>query len=256
MGSVTAILDEEGNVLERRSYDAFGAMTCMTPDGTPVAESPTRVDVGFQGQIRDEANGLYQMGYRWYNPALGRWLSRDPIELVAGPNVVVFVGNAPVVFSDPDGLEFYISSDYSAEEKKKILLLLDAISATERGAVIVKKLKKTEKLCVLSRGASINGACHERMGERYDLIYFNPDAVIYIDIKDVKDGHIKKVRASAERILAHELGHALGDMDDGPDKMNNVVKNENPIAEALGQPARVSYLPKTTPPLPIPNPLK
>jgi hypothetical protein len=33
MGSVTAILDEDGNLLERRSYDAFGAMTCMAPDG-------------------------------------------------------------------------------------------------------------------------------------------------------------------------------------------------------------------------------
>ena len=73
MGSVTAILDDEGNVLERRSYDAFGEMTCMTPDGTPVAESPTGLDVGFQGQIRDEGNGLYQMGFRWYNPTIGRW---------------------------------------------------------------------------------------------------------------------------------------------------------------------------------------
>lgn len=35
MGSTTSILDEEGTVLERRSYDAFGEMNCMTPDGTP-----------------------------------------------------------------------------------------------------------------------------------------------------------------------------------------------------------------------------
>ena len=53
----------------------------MLPDGTPVAISPTGVDVGFQGQVRDEVTGLSQMGYRWYNPVLGRWLSRDPIGL-------------------------------------------------------------------------------------------------------------------------------------------------------------------------------
>ena len=29
MGSATAILDEDGNVLERRTYDAFGEMTCL-----------------------------------------------------------------------------------------------------------------------------------------------------------------------------------------------------------------------------------
>ncbi len=104
MGSVTAILDDEGNVLERRSYDAFGEMTCMTPDGTPVAESPTSVDVGFQGQIRDAVSGLYQMGFRWHSPILGRWLSRDPIGLEGGGNLTAFVQNAPQIRADSMGL--------------------------------------------------------------------------------------------------------------------------------------------------------
>ena len=50
MGSATAILDEDGNVLERRSYEAFGEMASMQPDGSPVEISPTGVDVGFQEQ--------------------------------------------------------------------------------------------------------------------------------------------------------------------------------------------------------------
>jgi RHS repeat-associated protein len=105
MGSVTAILDEDGNVIERRSYDAFGEMTCMAPDGTPVAASPTGVDVGFQGQIRDDVTGLYQMGYRWYNPVLGRWISRDPIGMAAGQNLVRFVNNRPQDRIDSFGLK-------------------------------------------------------------------------------------------------------------------------------------------------------
>jgi len=108
MGSVTAILDEDGNVLERRTYDAFGEMTCMTSDGTPVTESPTGVDVGFQGQVRDEVTGLYQMGYRWYNPVLGRWISRDPIGVNKGANLAVSFGNAPEANSDKLGLMFFI----------------------------------------------------------------------------------------------------------------------------------------------------
>jgi RHS repeat-associated protein len=104
MGSVTAILDEDGNVLERRSYEAFGEMTCMQPDGSPVEISPTGVDVGFQGQIRVEVTGRYQMGYRWYNPALGRWLSRDPVGLTGGKNLYRVARNNLVTYVDWLGL--------------------------------------------------------------------------------------------------------------------------------------------------------
>jgi RHS repeat-associated protein len=104
MGNVTAIVDEDGNVLERRNYDAFGEMSCMLPDGTPVATSPTGVDVGFHGQVREEATGLYQMGYRWYSPTLGRWLSRDPVALWGGPNLFTMAGNCPVTRGDAYGL--------------------------------------------------------------------------------------------------------------------------------------------------------
>ncbi len=108
MNSVTAILDEDGNVLERRSYDAFGDVTYMSPDGTPVAESLTGLDVGFQGQVRDEVTGLYQMGYRWYNPCMGRWLSRDPIGLVGGGNLQGAFGNAASMNEDTYGQMFFV----------------------------------------------------------------------------------------------------------------------------------------------------
>ncbi len=116
MGSVTTILDEDGNILERRSYDAFGDMTCMLPDGTPVANSPTGVDVGFQGQVREEVTGLYQMGYRWFNPCLGRWLSRDPIGMEGGANESSFCGNHPISTTDPFGL-MDIAGNTSADRK-------------------------------------------------------------------------------------------------------------------------------------------
>jgi RHS repeat-associated protein len=105
MGNAAAILDEEGNILERRSYEAFGEMNCMTPDGTPIASIATQVDVGFQGQIREKITGLYQMGFRWYNPSLGRWLSQDPIGLSGGTNLACYSNNAAPNTSDPLGLD-------------------------------------------------------------------------------------------------------------------------------------------------------
>ncbi len=50
------------------------------------------------------------------------------------------------------------------------------------------------------------------------------------------------VLASLDRILAHELGHAItGIKDDGPGNMANVFANENPIMDALGEPRRTQY---------------
>jgi RHS repeat-associated protein len=104
MGSVTGILDEEGTVIERRSYDAFGGINYMLPDGATTTTSPTECDVGFQGQIIDSENNLYQMGFRWYNASLGSWLSRDPIGLAGGFNLYTFVNNSPAIFTDKNGL--------------------------------------------------------------------------------------------------------------------------------------------------------
>jgi RHS repeat-associated protein len=103
MGSVTSVLSSTGEVLERRSYDAFGQMTCMLPDGTPVATSPTGLKVGFHGQLMDQLTGMYQMGYRWYSPVLGRWVSREPFGLEGGGNLAGFSENEPNSMGDTFG---------------------------------------------------------------------------------------------------------------------------------------------------------
>ena len=198
MGSVTAILDEEGNVLERRRYDAFGEMTCMAPDGTPVAESLTGLDVGFQGQIRDEGTGLYQMGYRWYNPVLGRWLSRDLIGLSGGSNLTRALGNAPQMAYDYYGLAGYaemndkrvgfikasdgVSEEYSSEGRflSAVRLLPRYIGPATQSretrledpwgfehspdwrSVITGNMTKDVSI-VLDRGCSLTVAFHARM---------------------------------------------------------------------------------------------
>jgi RHS repeat-associated protein len=104
LGSVTGILDEEGNVIERRSYDAFGEMNCTLPGSIHSVESSTEVDVGFQGQTKDEVTRLYQLGFRWINTTIGRWITRDPLELKGGINNYVFNLNAPSTYEDPFGL--------------------------------------------------------------------------------------------------------------------------------------------------------
>jgi RHS repeat-associated protein len=106
MGSAASIIDDEGTAIERRSYDAFGKMNCLMPDGTKFESSTTGVDAGFQGQIMDEVTRLYQMGFRWYNHSLGRWLSPDPTGTESGANLTMFVANNPAANSDNFGLQY------------------------------------------------------------------------------------------------------------------------------------------------------
>ena len=50
------------------------------------------------------------------------------------------------------------------------------------------------------------------------------------------------IPATTTRIIAHEFGHAvMGTRDDGPNRMNNVIENENPIMRELYEPERTQY---------------
>ena len=58
----------------------------------------------FAGAEYDQETGLYYMRARYYDPALGRFLSEDPIGIDGGLNLYAYAGNDPTNRSDPSGL--------------------------------------------------------------------------------------------------------------------------------------------------------
>ena len=58
----------------------------------------------YTGQERDAATGLQLHGHRWYDPAIGRWLSEDPSSLGSDPNLYRYVGNSYPNYTDSTGL--------------------------------------------------------------------------------------------------------------------------------------------------------
>ena len=59
----------------------------------------------FHAEFIDDDSGLYNYGFRFYNPYLGRWLSRDPIGERGGLNLYAMVGNNALNGRDILGLE-------------------------------------------------------------------------------------------------------------------------------------------------------
>lgn len=49
-------------------------------------------------------NGLYYYRARYYDPAVGRFISEDPIGFADGENFYLYAGNDPVGITDPFGL--------------------------------------------------------------------------------------------------------------------------------------------------------
>jgi len=59
----------------------------------------------FSGKRYDSAVGLYYFGARYYDASSGRFVSRDPMGYIDGPNEYIFVKNNPLYWIDPTGLQ-------------------------------------------------------------------------------------------------------------------------------------------------------
>ncbi|MFI5687704.1 RHS repeat-associated core domain-containing protein [Streptomyces sp. NPDC051636] len=99
IGSPTELLDEHGTVLWRRTSTLWGATT-WNDDAS--AYTPLR----FPGQYHDVETGHHYNLHRHYDPETGRYLSPDPLGLVAASNPDTYVHN-PLTWLDPYGLSPY-----------------------------------------------------------------------------------------------------------------------------------------------------
>ncbi len=103
LGSVTGITDGNGNLGSSFAYDVFGDIRSGSGGGT---ESEFR----FTGEQRDPQlqRNFYYLRARYYDPAIGRLVSRDPVEgLATSPqtqNRYAYAGSDPVNRIDPTGL--------------------------------------------------------------------------------------------------------------------------------------------------------
>lgn len=113
-GSLVAVSDEQGNVVEEHFFDAFGkplAGDWMDNGGLLHGDAGAEqlAEKGFTGHEHLDTHKLVHMGGRVYDPSLGRFLSADPI--IQAPantqsqNAYSYVMNNPLSGTDPTGYE-------------------------------------------------------------------------------------------------------------------------------------------------------
>ena len=101
LGTPLAAHYAKGEAVWTAEYEAWGRISNETVSDGLKADIPFR----FQGQYYDEESGLHYNRFRYYDPAIGRFVSQDPIGLQGGLNIYAYVPN-PILLVDPFGLDY------------------------------------------------------------------------------------------------------------------------------------------------------
>ena len=118
--SPAVLVEDNGTVVERYEYDAYGASRVLEPNFAPDPDglSDYANSYLFTGRRLDilDANSL-KIQYnrnRYYDPQTGRWLTHDPLKYVDAMNLYEYLASSPVFGRDPFGEEKEFSEFHRA----------------------------------------------------------------------------------------------------------------------------------------------
>ena len=104
LGDIIAIRDEDGNVVAKYIYDAWGNI--LHEEGGMASVNPFR----YRGYYYDTETGFYYLQTRYYDPTICRFINADNYELiaelssVAGQlNLYAYANNNPIMYTDETG---------------------------------------------------------------------------------------------------------------------------------------------------------
>lgn len=139
LGSIIAITDSSGNVVQRYEYNSFGEITYQ--------QDPNFVQpYTYTGREYDQESGLYYYRARYYDAKIGRFLQQDPLwGYLTNPqslNRYPYVDNSPLNWIDPWGLE-------------KTITIEENCSCPSYGASVTVTDTDTNKTLFSGRGSTL-----------------------------------------------------------------------------------------------------
>jgi len=193
-------------------YDAFGN----------VVESTGSTDNNrlFCTKERSVGIGLDNFGMRYYDPGLGRFLTRDPAGYPDGPNNYLYCNNNPINFIDPLGLQTAASArrelleedDQARETVEYFTKAKDVGVAVAKGAA---EMHPSNDLSEAVAGETVSGEKSSR-GSRWMAAI----GLILVPLDKVKDAiktirNVKKIvnksdLAKKTKVAAEKATEAVG----------------------------------------------
>jgi RHS repeat-associated protein len=99
-GNISEYLTATGSVAAHFEYDPFGNTVINTDPGNQFTYK-------FSTKTQDIETALYYYGYRYFDPATGRWMNRDPIGEKGGSNIYKILYNNTIDKFDVLGMFEY-----------------------------------------------------------------------------------------------------------------------------------------------------
>jgi RHS repeat-associated protein len=112
-GSVIALVDPTGNQRASYTYDPYGDHATATAVNGALPPNPWRWNASYL-----DSTGLYKLGARYYDPALGRFTQQDPLQ-GGSCNAYDYACGDPINGSDLSGLH---------HEKGGVYVLRDGVT--------------------------------------------------------------------------------------------------------------------------------
>ncbi len=216
-GSITALTDSEGNIVESFLYDeAYGTILdhykrVEHPKGISSQAHGTYNPYCYTGRELDSQD-LYYYRARYYDPSVGRFISKDPIEFMSGDyNFYRYVSNDPVNFVDPSGLACEkekrawrmaknqrrrVGARYSAEYTK--LRVKSGIPINPRKEMVSQLTRDRIQQRANSKGAAIAQGIPELIGLISDI----NDAVNPADLNKLTQDMRSAAQAAKDMLAA------------------------------------------------------